>query len=102
MDSDLLTFPVIRHLLSVSLPQRRSLLELFGRIPATRCRRQASCCSLLPEMSLAEGLTVLERLGQLAAPRHIRQMKGMHVPRYQFSHLHSLLVAPPQPLFDGK
>jgi hypothetical protein len=52
----------IRDLLARSLPQRLALQHLYARLPATRCRRQAHCCAMLPEMSLTEALTALDRM----------------------------------------
>ena len=53
---------VIQELLAESIDQRFALLEAYARLPHTRCRRQTYCCSLLPEMSLLEALSAIQKL----------------------------------------
>ena len=53
---------VIQELLAESKDQRFALMEAYAHLPHTRCRRQTYCCSLLPEMSLLEALSAIQRL----------------------------------------
>lgn len=41
------------------------LRELYKRIPATTCDRQARCCTLIPEVSYIELLHMIRALGRL-------------------------------------
>jgi hypothetical protein len=56
------TVPVLKKLFRDSFPQRRELITAYDFIPPTRCRRQTRCCSLLPEITLLEGMQVMKRL----------------------------------------
>jgi Fe-S-cluster containining protein len=51
---------VIQELLAESKDQRLALMEAYAHLPHTRCRRRTYCCSLLPEMSLLEGLSAIQ------------------------------------------
>jgi hypothetical protein len=44
----------------------RELKETYALLPATRCRRKAYCCSMLPEMTLVEALPIIQRLVDMA------------------------------------
>jgi len=46
------------------------LRELYKKIPATTCDRQARCCTLIPEVSYIELLHMVRALGRL--PRDVR------------------------------
>lgn len=49
-----------------TLPGRQTKLGgIYEVLPPTRCRRRTSCCALLPEMPLAEALTVFSCLAAL-------------------------------------
>ena len=62
---------VIRELIAASAEQRLALMDAYGKLPATRCRRRTDCCSLLPEMSLVEALAAIRVLVNMApAKRH--------------------------------
>ena len=55
----------IRELLQ-ALPDRRQILEeIYAQLPPARCQRRTSCCALLPEMSLAEAVTIFSILAHL-------------------------------------
>jgi Fe-S-cluster containining protein len=53
---------IIKELLHTSVRQRQKLKEAYALLPATRCQRKAHCCSMLPEMSLLEALTAIQRI----------------------------------------
>ncbi len=65
----------IKALLKVSAPQRRKLKDAYARLPETRCRRRAHCCSMLPEMTLLEALSSIQRLTDMASPVRKRFVK---------------------------
>ena len=53
------------------------LAETLDHLPATRCDRKATCCSLLPGMSLIEAIRIyraLDRLSEQAAGRVRRRL----------------------------
>jgi Fe-S-cluster containining protein len=53
---------IIQQLLVEATNQRSALLEAYAHLPPTRCRRQAYCCSLLPEMNLLEALSAIQQV----------------------------------------
>jgi hypothetical protein len=55
------SFP-LQELVQTSVFLRRKLKTVYDLLPATKCRRQALCCSLLPEMSFLEALQVISVL----------------------------------------
>lgn len=57
----------INKVLENSISQRRKLHGLYTSIPLTSCRRQTTCCMLLPEMTLIEALVALDRIKKMAA-----------------------------------
>ena len=61
----------INLLLKKSVSERQKLIGLYTRLPATECRRQNSCCIMLPEMTLIEALVALERLKKMAPSRQV-------------------------------
>lgn len=77
MSPDFFSCPDIRDLLDRSLPQRQALEDLYARLPATRCRRRARCCSLLPEMSLVEALAALNRLQHFPTDQRLSLLKKL-------------------------
>ncbi len=66
---------VITELLQTSAPQRRKLQDAYARLPATRCRRRAHCCLMLPEMTLLEALASIQRLAEMDAAIRMRLSK---------------------------
>jgi Fe-S-cluster containining protein len=58
---------IIKELLHSSVRQRQKLKEAYALLPATRCQRRARCCSMLPEMSLLEALTAIQRIVDMTA-----------------------------------
>jgi Fe-S-cluster containining protein len=75
MPADFFTWPEIRSLLARSLPRRQSLQDLYAQLPATRCRRRANCCALLPEASLVEVLAALAAIQKFPAERRLGLLK---------------------------
>ncbi|MBI5585801.1 MAG: hypothetical protein HY892_18475 [Deltaproteobacteria bacterium] len=67
--------PDLQDLLARSRPQRLALGDLYSRLPATRCRRRARCCSLLPETSLPEALAALAALQRFPPARRLSIQK---------------------------
>jgi Fe-S-cluster containining protein len=59
------TINVIEQLLKTSDQQLKKLEETYRDIPATRCKRKAHCCSMLPEMSLIEALLVIRQIMEM-------------------------------------
>ena len=75
MNPEFFSWPDIRELIARFIPGRQSLLALYNRLPATRCRRRARCCSLLPEMSLPEALIALDSIRQFPPARRLSLLK---------------------------
>jgi hypothetical protein len=75
MNLDFFSWPDIRNLLARSLPQRQALQGLYARLPATRCRRRAGCCALLPEASLVEVLAAFAGIQKLPTERRLGLLK---------------------------
>ena len=67
----------INFLLKNSISERQKLLGLYTRLPATECRRQTTCCMMLPEMTLIEALVALERLIKMAASRQVQILEKL-------------------------
>ncbi|UCG13328.1 MAG: hypothetical protein JSU72_02230 [Deltaproteobacteria bacterium] len=67
----------IHQLLSQSSEQRQALRQVYGRLPTTRCRRRTLCCSLLPEMTLVEALSVIQLLANMTTPNQIKLSRGL-------------------------
>ena len=63
----MLSRQTIKYLLRTSSLQQQELKETYGHLPKTRCRREARCCSLLPEMTLVEALPIIQRLLDMPA-----------------------------------
>ena len=61
-------FQDINNVLENSISQRRKLHELYAALPVTHCRRQTTCCMMLPEMTLIEALVAMDRINKMAAP----------------------------------
>lgn len=59
------TVPIIRELLRNSVKQRKELEEAYALLPPTQCQRKTQCCSLLPDMTLLEALTAIQRLARM-------------------------------------
>jgi hypothetical protein len=51
------SFP-LQELIQSSTTLRREVKAVYDLLPATKCRRQVRCCSLLPEMTFLEALQV--------------------------------------------
>ena len=75
MNLDFFSWPEIRDLLVRSLPQRQALQGLYARLTATRCRRRAYCCALLPEASLVEVLAALAAIQEFPSERRLDLLK---------------------------
>jgi len=75
VNPDFFSWPDIRELIARFTPRRQSLLALYHRLPATRCRRRTRCCSLLPEMSLPEALIALDGICQFPPDRRLSVLK---------------------------
>lgn len=73
---------VIRKLMRISNPLIPELKGAYEMLPPTRCRRRTRCCSLLPEMTLAEALAGIRRVSDMtpARRRHLTQ----NITRYFF------------------
>ena len=67
----------INLLLKKSVSERQKLIGLYIRLPATECRRQTSCCMMLPEMTLIEALVALEHLKKMAPSRQVQILKKL-------------------------
>jgi hypothetical protein len=63
---------VIRELLAGTAAQRLALKEAYAGLPGTRCRRRTHCCSLLPEMSLLEGLAATQLLLEMKPDQRLQ------------------------------
>jgi Fe-S-cluster containining protein len=72
-----ISLTVLKKVLIDSHPQRQQLLEIYGRLPQTRCRRQAYCCALLPEMTLLEGLQILKKMEEMSVSQRTNLTKGI-------------------------
>ncbi|UCD90862.1 MAG: YkgJ family cysteine cluster protein [Desulfobacterales bacterium] len=57
----------IRILLQTSSSRQQELIETYARLPKTQCRREARCCSLLPEMTLLEALAIIQSMMDMPA-----------------------------------
>ena len=57
----------INHLLKNSISQRLKLDGVYACLPATKCRRQTTCCMMLPEITLIEALVALDRIKKMDA-----------------------------------
>jgi len=68
---------VIRELLAGSAAQRLALQKTYAQLPSTRCRRRTLCCSLLPEMSLAEALTAVQLLVDMVPKQRYQLSRRM-------------------------
>ena len=75
MNHEFFSWPDIRELIARITPRRPSLLAVYNRLPATRCRRRTRCCSLLPEMSLPEALIALDGIRQFPLDRRLSVLK---------------------------
>lgn len=75
MSPDFFTWPDIQALLARSLSQRQALQDLYTQLPATRCRRRAHCCALLPEASLVEVLAALAAIREFPSERRLDLLK---------------------------
>ena len=61
----------LSDLLQISESRLRELQDTYSMLPATRCRRSAHCCSMLPEMTLLEALGAVQLLREQSSPvRH--------------------------------
>ena len=67
----------INLLLKKSISERQKLIGLYTRLPATECRRQTSCCMMLPEMTLIEALVALERLKKMAPSIQVQILRKL-------------------------
>jgi Fe-S-cluster containining protein len=70
---------IIKELLHTSVRQRQKLEKAYALLPETRCRRRARCCSMLPEMTLLEALTAIQRIVDMtpaARKQLIRRIVG--------------------------
>lgn len=67
----------INKVLENSISQRRKLHRLYAAIPLTRCRRQTTCCMMLPEMTLIEALVALDRIKKMAAAGQTQILKNL-------------------------
>lgn len=56
----------LKGFLRQSFNERQELKKLYEQLPVTRCRRRAHCCSLLPEITLIEALSIIEWLHNLS------------------------------------
>jgi Fe-S-cluster containining protein len=88
---------IIRELLARSTDQRLAIKDVYGQLPATRCRRRTECCSLLPEISLLEALKVIELLVDMAPGKRHQLSKGLI--RYFFLNPVEILSCP---FLDGQ
>lgn len=66
------TIDAIRELQLTSAPLLQKLKATYALLPATQCQRHAHCCSMLPEATLLEVLTVIDRLGETASAQRKR------------------------------
>ena len=72
---------LIRELLVGSAAQRLALKEAYAQLPATSCRRQTHCCSLLPEMNLVEAVAAVHLVTDMV-PGQRRQLSRRMVHYY--------------------
>jgi hypothetical protein len=56
---------------------RRELKTVYDLLPATKCRRQVRCCSLLPEMTFLEVLQVIRVLESWTLSDRIKVIRKM-------------------------
>jgi Fe-S-cluster containining protein len=71
----LISVPVIKELLKNSLQAFTELEQTFFLIPETSCERRALCCSLLPEITLVEALSAIQRITGLTDKRRKKLLK---------------------------
>jgi Fe-S-cluster containining protein len=71
------TVPIIRGLLRNSVEQRKELEEAYALLPPTQCQRKTRCCSLLPDMTLLEALTAIQRLAHMSSTMRKKLTKRM-------------------------
>jgi hypothetical protein len=87
-----LTLPVLKKLLPESRSQRQELVEIYNRIPETRCHRRTRCCSLLPEMTLLEALPIIDQMMQV--PTAVRENQIQKIIRYFFTNPVEITACP--------
>ena len=63
----MLTRTVIRDCIANSEPLLEELMDVYDRIPMTRCERKTDCCTLLPEASFVEILVVIRGFQKVKA-----------------------------------
>ena len=68
---------IIQELLAGSTKQRLALKQAYGQLPASRCRRRAFCCSLLPEMTLVEALSAIHLLVDMTPAMRVKLSRGL-------------------------
>ena len=93
----LFSLEIIGELLARSTNHRMAIKDVYGQLPATSCRRRTECCSLLPEISLLEALTVIELLVNMAPGKRHQLSKGLI--RYFFLNPVEILLCP---FLDGQ
>jgi Fe-S-cluster containining protein len=70
-----ISFSDINKLLKASENQQQVLKQMYSLLPQTRCHRKADCCSMLPEMTLLEAISVMRLLADMPAPMRIQLIK---------------------------
>jgi Fe-S-cluster containining protein len=66
---------IIKELVKSSEHQIKELGKIYSLIPATRCKRRAECCSLLPDATLLEALSALKCLMTFTVNRRIKLLQ---------------------------
>jgi Fe-S-cluster containining protein len=78
----MLTPADLKQVRLASQPQRHELAAIYSRLPQTNCRRQALCCTLLPEVSFLEGLQAIQKMQEM--PSALRLDLSQKLIRYFF------------------
>ncbi|MFC1516655.1 YkgJ family cysteine cluster protein [Thermodesulfobacteriota bacterium] len=83
---------IIRKLIHDSDPLVQTLQKTYSLLPPTRCQRRTHCCSMLPEMTLAEALAGIRRV--IDMPSAVREQLMQSIARYFFTNPVEILLCP--------
>ena len=86
------TLSIIDSLLKNSTQQFQELQDIYKKIPATNCKRRASCCSNLSEMTLIEALSVIQQIINMSTDRRVMLTKK--IIKYSFLNPVELIKCP--------
>ncbi len=73
----------LQELVQTSASLRRELIKVYELLPATKCRRQVRCCTLLPEMTFLEALQAIRALESWPSSDRLQVIRK--IVRYFFS-----------------